>query len=451
MLNFKSVYTPETNQILDIHADRLDKIIPLVAQYFYEELLKEPQATTFLNEDIVKNRLLHSQTAWLRQVLSTHAPEDEQRYVQQQIEIGQVHARIGLPLALMTQGVRIQKRAFFRRLFGRHPSAQEACLNLYLVITDILDYTASLINEAYMRFEQELESESQLFTMIYASSDLAFEILKIKSSLQSWLIDMLTVSDGQACQRQMQQIEETEFWLWIEHRLAQFDNSFRAIRLVLQAQDEVRAYVRNCPCLSSDSRDWRDELKKRIARLTHALQLLSEEVVEENHNRDPLTKLLNRRLLDGVLKKEHHVARVHHADYAIMMIDIDHFKQINDTYGHAVGDAVLKEVAALVRRHLRITDLAFRYGGEEFLVLLPLSHGADPTPIAEKIRHAVEHCDEISQEHDDLRLTVSIGISQYSQHPHPDYIHVLKQADRALYQAKKAGRNRVVRYSGELI
>lgn len=448
MLTFQEIYSKNTNQLLSEHARLIEQIIPPIVDQFYSELLDHPETRTFLDEHEVQHRLKASQTQWLRTVLRPHTPEDEEAFKALQTHIGHVHARIDLPMQLMNLGIRLHKRAFLHHLFKETQNTEQS-LELFLAISDILDYATTLINEAYMSFEQTLENETQIFTLTYASTDLAFEILSIKSSLQNWLIEILTLPDGSACQKLLQRIEETEFWLWIEHRLAQLSSSFRCIQMVVDAQQQLKTFIHNQPCQTQA--DWRETLKKHINKLANSLQLFSEEVIEENHNRDPLTKLLSRRLLDGILKKEHHVARSHDADYAIMMIDVDHFKEVNDTYGHTVGDTVLKEVAGIIRQNLRITDLAFRYGGEEFLVLLPLSKGADPVPIAEKLRQAVEQKHDIASEHKELKVTISIGVSQYSQHPHPDYIHVLRQADKALYQAKQAGRNRVVLYEGELI
>ncbi len=448
MLTFQEIYSNETNQLLAEHASLIERVIPHVVEDFYAELLKHEKSRAFLDESEVQNRLKASQAQWLRSVLRPHSPEEEDAFKTQQIHIGHVHARIDLPMQLMNQGIRLHKRAFLHHLFEYIDHAETGFM-LFLALSDILDYSAMLINDAYMQYEQELEHETQAFTIAYSSSDLAFETLSIKSSLQSWLIELLTLTDGHACQDRLSCIEETEFWLWIEHRLAQLSSNFPSIQLVTDAQQQLMAFIRSQPCLNQP--DWRDTLKKHINKLANSLQLFSEEVMDDNQNRDPLTQLLNRRLLDGILKKEHQVARTHEGDYALMLIDVDHFKQINDSYGHAVGDAVLKEVATLIRQHLRITDLAFRYGGEEFLVLLPLSKGADVVAIAEKLRKTIEQNTELSSEHKDLKVTVSIGVSQYSRHPHPDYIHVLKQADAALYEAKRQGRNRVVVYEGALI
>ncbi len=451
MIDFKDIFTAETNALLEAHRPLIEQAADKVAKTFYNVLLEHDMARAFLNEDVVQQRLLQAQKTWIIETLAPHAPDEKADFEARQAHIGLVHARIDLPLQLMTLGVRLQKRAFFDTLFKAEDATtlSEEHVQLYLAINEVLDYATYLINEAYMRYESELEGETRLFATTYASSDLALEILNVNSNLQNWLIDILSTSDENVACTEIRNIDETEFWLWVEHRLAQLGDSFRSTTAIGKAFTALEDFRQTCE--EGIQQDWRGTLKTLIKRLSHSLQLLSEEVSEDTNNRDPLTQLLSRRILDGTLRREHHQVRAHDGDYALLMIDVDHFKQINDTYGHTIGDAVLKEVAQIIRQNLRVTDLAFRYGGEEILVVLPISKGANPMPIAEKLRKAVSEGVHHGDETPDLQVTISIGVSQYSRHPHPDYIHLIKEADAALYQAKKAGRNRVVCYEGELI
>ncbi len=451
MIDFKDIFTDEANTLLDRHRALIEEAADHVAQNFYAVLMQHNTARSFLSEDVVQQRLMHTQKQWIMETLAPHTPDEKSAFEARQSHIGRVHARIELPLQLMMLGVRLQKRAFFDTLLKGKDcgTLNEAHIQLYLTINDILDYATYLINDAYMRFENELEQETRLFSATYASTDLALEIMSINASLQNWLIDILASGDEQAARTEIRQINETDFWLWIEHRIAQLGNSFQATQTIERAFAELEAF--QAACREGVKAEWRSTLKSLIKRLSHGLQLLSEEVSEDSNNRDPLTHLLNRRMLDGILRREHQQVRTHNGDYALLMIDVDHFKQINDTYGHTVGDAVLREVAQIIRQNLRVTDLAFRYGGEEILLLMPLSKGADPLPIAEKLRQAVSEGVHQNIGVPYQQVTISIGVSQYSRHPHPDYSHLLKEADAALYRAKEAGRNRVVLYDGELI
>ncbi len=155
---------------------------------------------------------------------------------------------------------------------------------------------------------------------------------------------------------------------------------------------------------------------------------------------DSLTGLLNRRYLDERLIEEINRARRHRSEIALMMIDVDHFKSYNDSFGHPAGDLALKMVAAAMKETLRADDVAARFGGEEFAILLPRTNVEEAAAIAERIRSRVEHT---GFQH--RRITISIGIAGYNNEfeTSKDWITA---ADLALYEAKHLGRNNVQIY-----
>ncbi len=152
---------------------------------------------------------------------------------------------------------------------------------------------------------------------------------------------------------------------------------------------------------------------------------------------DPLTGLANRRSLNIQAEKLHESAKRYNRPLSAIMLDIDHFKMYNDTYGHLEGDKVLIRVAAILSRLVRNADYAFRYGGEEFLILLPETGAADAYTLAERLRDAVETGTEV---------TISLGLCSF---PCPSIEDLIKKADSALYQAKQTGRNKVEKASDD--
>jgi diguanylate cyclase (GGDEF)-like protein len=150
---------------------------------------------------------------------------------------------------------------------------------------------------------------------------------------------------------------------------------------------------------------------------------------------DPLTSMLNRNALRTRVTELTDYAQIVQQPIGLILGDLDHFKAVNDTHGHAAGDAVLRDVAYCLRKHLRVFDLAYRLGGEEFLVVLPGANADEAAVLAEALRRAVMACRPA-----DLLVTMSVGVSA-SPASRFDYEEVLAAADLALYEAKAAGRN----------
>jgi len=183
-----------------------------------------------------------------------------------------------------------------------------------------------------------------------------------------------------------------------------------------------------------------DEIGLLAYNFDRLLELLQERtrVLEGLATTDGLTKLLNRRTIMDELTRQIEAARKDAQGFSILLFDVDHFKRINDTVGHGVGDRVLREVAKLLKSSLRDSDKGGRYGGEEFLVVLPGTTKAEAVVIAERIRVLIAQTPIQGLE---WAVTVSIGVSHWAGHT----LHsLLATADMNLYRAKEDGRNRVV-------
>ena len=157
---------------------------------------------------------------------------------------------------------------------------------------------------------------------------------------------------------------------------------------------------------------------------------------------DGLTGLYNRRQLEISLEQEYNRTKRHPSDFSLAILDIDFFKKVNDTYGHQYGDYVLKTVADLMKAAFRKTDLLYRYGGEEMVIIMPETNIEGAIIPVQRLRRTVE---EYDFEYNGVksRVTVSIGLTMnYQEFNSPT--EMLKSADEALYRAKESGRNRVV-------
>ena len=166
--------------------------------------------------------------------------------------------------------------------------------------------------------------------------------------------------------------------------------------------------------------------------------------LEQLAQTDPLTQLLNRRALTERITAEMERALRYDSTLALLMIDLDHFKKVNDTYGHLVGDDVLRDVGQLLNQTIRGSDITARYGGEEFLVLLPETDDAGAVAFAERIRIAVEeHPFARDSMAEPLQITASVGVAVFPAARIENVEDLFARADAALYRAKAEGRNRV--------
>jgi len=162
---------------------------------------------------------------------------------------------------------------------------------------------------------------------------------------------------------------------------------------------------------------------------------------------DPLTRLSNRHHFHEELEREFSRSRRHDLNLSLIMIDIDHFKRLNDAYGHLQGDAILKELAKLLKDTFRDSDILGRFGGEEFSIILPMTNGTEAMISAERLRKKVEE-HSFPCQFKPLKLTVSLGVSHYPREGVENPDELIKRADEALYRAKKEGRNRVCWWEG---
>jgi diguanylate cyclase (GGDEF)-like protein len=176
------------------------------------------------------------------------------------------------------------------------------------------------------------------------------------------------------------------------------------------------------------------DLQKELMEANRRLELLS--------ITDGLTKLHNHRHFQDELARAFEESQRYHRPLSLVMVDLDFFKKVNDSHGHAAGDEVLKSIAAIFSQSIRSTDLAARYGGEEFALMLPETNLDDAVAFAEKLRSLVDDT-PINTQAGPLKLTISLGVASV---PH-SRVHSAKDlvvtADKALYRAKRSGRNRV--------
>jgi two-component system, cell cycle response regulator len=182
------------------------------------------------------------------------------------------------------------------------------------------------------------------------------------------------------------------------------------------------------------------ELRIRIRQALNTRQLI--QMLAQRAQLDGLTGLWNRAFFNQRWKEEFDRSTRHGHSLSVAMVDIDHFKSINDTYGHTTGDAVLQTVAKIIQRCCRTHDLVCRYGGEEFVIVMPDTSPADAVTVCERIRATIEA--ERWPRHPQRTVTASIGVGGLANQIGQSADAIIETADANLYEAKRAGRNRVV-------
>ncbi len=200
------------------------------------------------------------------------------------------------------------------------------------------------------------------------------------------------------------------------------------------------------------SSDEMERLKKAVYIMASELEELinqlqqDKEKLEEIAYKDPLTGLYNRRFFLEHAKKIFEHAKRYNDPFSVILMDIDNFKRINDTYGHDIGDIVLKEFSEVIKQASRSSDIPARWGGEEFIIMLPTTDSNGAKHLAERIRKMFKEV-SVKVGNEEVRTTVSIGVSQYNGHSRLE--DIIKEADEALYRAKRSGKDRVEIYSPE--
>ncbi len=171
------------------------------------------------------------------------------------------------------------------------------------------------------------------------------------------------------------------------------------------------------------------------------------EKLRELSNRDGLTQLFNRRYIEETLEKEFNRARRYNSTLSVILTDIDFFKKVNDQHGHLAGDEVLRVVSQRLVSGLRGTDILGRYGGEEFLVVLPETDSQGAQVLAERLRKVVQ-AEPIEAEGESLTINISLGVTELHDNT-ATYTQLIAEADLALYQSKENGRNRTTLFQSD--
>jgi len=418
-----------------------------MADAFYARMMGDPDARPFLTHEAVETRLRQSMQRWLEILFSCTDRERIPTVLAMQRHVGDVHARIELPVNIVARGARALKREIARHLPDTGLDGR-SLVDALLYADSLIDLAFEEMSAAYVATHERATRIDEAYRAFAYGQNMSLERERQRAALLDWenhfLQDMMTGAAGDELPR----LGGSAFGLWLHHKAtAIFDGSHElpALHEAILRVDDTLAPL----CQAQLGHDDREEMR-RLAKAVQAeldqikflLASMFERFVDLESGKDALTHLLNRRFLPAILSRETEISRSQGKPFALLMADVDHFKHINDAYGHEAGDRVLQQVAAVLLNAVRSGDFVFRYGGEEFLIVLVEVDVPPARRIAEKTRSHIDREPFLLPNGHTLKVTTSIGLALHDGHP--DYQRLVTRADEALYRAKHDGRNRCV-------
>ncbi|WP_437889386.1 diguanylate cyclase [Phytobacter sp. V91] len=433
---------------LDVHeilSALSDEEIHHLVNLFYDYMLTHKESALFLSTEQVSTRLSHSMFNWLRTVLGSTA-EDVPELLAKQREIGIVHARIGLPIDLVARGARKIKDELYRLLKAKETIPAPLLSDILCFSSLAMDIAIEAMTVSYSPNYQSSMHAQEQYRLLSIYDDVNVERERQIGSLTHWENQFIyNIATGLPI-ADVVFLETSEFGMWFAHKgkhllgnpelLAKMDG------LLKQVDDHIASAL---PKESLPATDERMRLLQSVRQYVGQIQLLLaamfDALVKLENGKDSLTQLMNRRFIPTIIRREISLALNSAKPFVLAMLDIDHFKKINDRYGHNAGDVTLKTIAATIYDHFRSSDYVFRYGGEEFMVLLVESDLSQAGIILEALRRKIAGLTIVVSPEAQFEVTVSIGMAEFDYHP--DYKRLIDKADRALYVAKNSGRNRI--------
>lgn len=407
---------------------------------FYTHMMKEQHALEFLSVGIVHSKLQQTLNQWILDSFEVPLKNTFEQMVQKHKTVGNVHARVGIPSWLIMRGIReIYKKIFQLVAQSDYPNA----FQIMAYSVQVLSFSSEIMCRSY---EANLELKNDMkhtYRLFSAMQDVSTQKDKQRGSLLDWENELMFKVFSQNPVFNHCALSKSEFGLWFVHKAAYAFSSSDQVEVIIQSIHQVDDL--NKTIIDTKDKDTAlkviQDIRQKNREILHLIDQLFQVSEYIGSGNDSLTQLLNRRYLNTIIGREINFSRKNQTVLTLLAIDADHFKKINDQYGHSTGDLALQFLAEVLLDHARGSDYAFRVGGEEFL-LLQVDHSLkDAHETAEQIRKRIESTTIHANDGQSFNFTVSIGVVKYDGHP--DYQRFLDAADGALYQAKHKGRNNV--------
>lgn len=412
-----------------------------LATHFYTVLMREPRSNRFLDHDQVRSRLQPALRRWLLQILKA-TPEQVDELIRVQSVIGDVHARVGIPVDLVLRGM----RALQLRLIDSVSQRADSPATAHAAIAGLVAGTCIAqegMTHAYAQARERSSRSDAAYRLFSLIQNITAERERQRALLLDWENQLLYALASPQSLATVTPLASSDFGLWFTHKgipsFGQSSETEHVSTLVAEVDALLDAHTRQA---STPLLDTLAAIRQRLEQIRQLQGMLFERIGQVDSGSDALTSLLNRRFLPTVLRREIELSSTTGNPFAVLLIDLDHFKAINDNHGHDTGDRALQQVAALLSQHTRSSDYLFRYGGEEFVVVLVRASAVQARVIAETLRKRIANHPLLLDNGQTLPLTASIGVAVFDGHP--DYERLMARADAAMYQAKRGGRDQVV-------
>ena len=416
-----------------------------LALAFYSHMVQDPTAAKFLSVKSVEERLKPGMERWLERLFCHETADELQGVLAMQRHIGEVHSRANIPVELVARGMRLLKREIIQRLLETALTRDEL-ISAVLRTDRLIDIAFEAMSSAFVHSHESGVRIDESYRMFATGNNLALEREKQMGSLLDWENRLFRAVATEMPFDEISTLCNSTFGLWLHHKAALIFDETHEMEMIEASMRRIddslfpQLTARRRRDLQSDEiRSLVKAVMSEMEQLKYLLSTMFERMTDLEIGRDVLTQLFNRRFLPTILKREIDLFQRKSIPFCVLMLDIDFFKLVNDQHGHDAGDRVLQNIAGLMLNQVRVSDFVFRYGGEEFLIVLAEVDADQAKVVAEKIRARVQAAEILLSEDRTIRVTLSIGIAAFDGHP--DYQRTVDRADKALYTAKHAGRN----------
>ncbi|WP_228519865.1 GGDEF domain-containing protein [Methylophilus sp. QUAN] len=428
-------------QVYGLITDNMQELLTAYLHY----LGTDPVLSKLLNTNEMRAKWTAVFEEWVYQLFSMQF-SDVNHFVQEQHALGMKLSRVGYPAHSVSKSLRMINACILRHILMQAWTDQEKMQSV-MYVNHLIGLSYEIRNHGYMQSISDQTRLDESYRLAVIGSNIAMERERQRAFLTEWERNILAWFYSPS-DIGLPRLAKSEFGMWFLHKASLMFERTPKLQNIAECIAKIDQQI--LPKLETTQYDDRAAIgsqfqliQQDLVKIKFVINEIFDSHIELDNARDSLTRLLNRRFIHTVLSREIALQKREGAvGFAILILDLDHFKTVNDSHGHAAGDMALQKVATLMTESVRPSDFVFRYGGEEMLLILVEADASTAMHVAENIRSKVAQARIQAPGGNSIALTVSIGGALAKGKI--DYESVIAEADKALYQAKHAGRNRVM-------